>query len=175
MYAVTLVSNTEHGYTNYLGDNVRNTANTYSVDEGSDFSITAIPDEGYRVKSIIRRIQNSNEEIWNYSDNTSKEQEFTSYSISKDQTIEVNFERIPGEVDDEIYLSIFQTENDCTKLQVEKGERVKLQIKAADNWRVQSISYNGMDVTSELVDGYYTTPEIYQNAELHIVYGTYYK
>ena len=175
MFTVTLVSNTEHGYTNYSGDNVRNTAKTYSIEEGSDFSITAIPDEGYRVKSIIRRIHNSNEEIWNYNDNTSKEQDFTSYSVSKDQTIEVNYERIPGEVDDNIYLSIFQTENDCTKLQVEKGEKVRLQINAADNWRVQSVSYNGIDVTSELVDGYYTTPEIYKNAELHIVYESNYK
>ena len=170
MYTVTLESNGEHGTINHAGDLIRNTSKIYNIEEGSDFVFKVIPDEGYRVANIIRKMEGMDAETWNYSDNISTEHDFTSYSVSKNQAIEVNFGKIPGETDHNIYLSIIHEDNDTTKLQVEKGEKVKLQIKAVDNCRIQSVCYNGNDVTSQLVDGFYTTPAIYQSAVIRILY-----
>ena len=89
------------------------------------------------------------------------------------QYIEVNFERIPGEKDNNIYLSIIQASEDSVKLQVESGERVKLYLKATDNWKIHSVSYNGTDVTSQIVNNIYTTPAIYQSSAIYVLYESY--
>ena len=67
-----------------------------------------------------------------------------------------------------IYLSIVQAQGGLVKMPVAIGSVFKLQPEAEAGWTVNSVSYNGMDVTEQLVDGVFTTPAISDNAVLNV-------
>ncbi|MBR6606347.1 MAG: hypothetical protein IKK92_10885, partial [Prevotella sp.] len=75
----------------------------------------------------------------------------------------VTFAKIP------ISLTIQHAENGYLKQFVERGANIKFAIVPADGWKINTIVYNGYDVTSELNDDReYTTPAINADAMLSI-------
>lgn len=49
---------------------------------------------------------------------------------------------------------------------VESGKKHTLPISVADNWKLESLTLNGEDVTDQVKDGVYTTPALNERADL---------
>ena len=70
------------------------------------------------------------------------------------------------------YLTVKQGTTGYTRQAVKADEQYTLYIGSLGENRVNSVSFNGVDVTDELVDGYYTTPEITTESVLSVTYET---
>lgn len=68
-------------------------------------------------------------------------------------------------------LSIAYPEGGVLKQKVDNGESIEFQIVPANNWKCHSITFNGVDVTTQLdATGRYTTPSITSDSQLSIVF-----
>ena len=64
-----------------------------------------------------------------------------------------------------------QTYTTSATLEVEENQSVTLQIVPAENHALETVRYNGDDVTTEVVDGSYTTPAMTAPATLDIIFA----
>ena len=70
-----------------------------------------------------------------------------------------------------VYLTILQADNGCLKLKLLEGASCAFVIEAAEGWKINAVTYNGEDVTSQLTeDNTYSTPELTDDATLNISY-----
>lgn len=68
------------------------------------------------------------------------------------------------------YLTIQHGTTGYTRQAVKVDETYTIYIGSIGNNKVNAVSFNGVDVTDELVNGYYTTPEIKSESVLSISY-----
>ena len=81
-----------------------------------------------------------------------------------DVTVEGTFSR-------DIYLTIQQADNGYICQRVFEGEVYRLQIVAAEGWRIHTVTFNGEDVTAALTaEGVYVTPAMHDDAVLNVSY-----
>ena len=52
---------------------------------------------------------------------------------------------------------------------VNTGERYRFDILPEEGWAIHSVTFNGVDVTGQLIDGTYTTPAITTNSTIVVV------
>lgn len=130
-------------------------ANT-TIYQGENYELEFIPDDGYELKSLVI---NGEDVTSNVTNNF-----YTVTSISKNMTIVVTFAELP------LYLTIKSAESGSIVQEAEKGKTYKFTITPSDDWQIESVSFNGTDVTSQLNDNKYTTPAITANSELIVVY-----
>ncbi len=71
---------------------------------------------------------------------------------------------------DKVYLIISQTESGSIKIPVTKATRYALVIEAAAGWKVNSVTFNDIDVTAELDNGTFTTPSMVEDATIRVAY-----
>lgn len=79
------------------------------------------------------------------------------------------------EMDGKVYyakLAVKQGTTGYTEHDVKADEPYTIFIGAIGNNPINSVIFNGKDVTEELVNGYYTTPEIKKNSTLSVTYET---
>ena len=126
------------------------------IQKGTDVLISIKPKSGYYIKSATI----NDNTIANNQDNY----ELTFKAISEDLNINVTFAKSP------IYLTIRSADNGCVSQVVEKGKSYTFVIKPASGWMIESLSFDGVDVTSQISDNTYETPNIYNSCELNIVY-----
>ena len=69
-----------------------------------------------------------------------------------------------------LYLIIAQSESGRVKMPVTKGMSYAVVIEAEEGWKINTLTYNGMDVTEQIVDGVFTTPAMYESGELRVAY-----
>jgi hypothetical protein len=69
-----------------------------------------------------------------------------------------------------LYLIIVQSESGRVMMPVTKGMNYAVVIEAEEGWKVNSVTYNGTDVTEQLENGVFTTPAMYESGELRVVY-----
>ncbi len=50
------------------------------------------------------------------------------------------------------------------------GETETLKIVPSENWSINTVVFNGTDVTADVIDGAFTTPAITENSELYVVF-----
>jgi len=67
---------------------------------------------------------------------------------------------------EDVYLVISQSEAGRVRIPVTKGASYALVIETENGWKINSVTYDGTDVTEQVVDGTYTTPGIFETAEL---------
>jgi len=70
-----------------------------------------------------------------------------------------------------VYLTIRQAEQGSVRQAVNLGEPYRLSILPEEGWNVHSVTFNGTDVTGQLVDNTYTTPALTVNSVIAIVFG----
>lgn len=76
-----------------------------------------------------------------------------------------------GNEEEQIYLSLYDGNKGTTKLLIKSGENYTFLFEPDNGWRINTLTYNGADVTAQIdSDGRYTTPSIMNNATLNIVY-----
>ena len=69
-----------------------------------------------------------------------------------------------------LYLTIKQADSGCVKQEVTMGSSYTFLIEPSEGWSMHSVSFNGTDVTGQVVDGKYITPAITKDSELNIVF-----
>ena len=77
------------------------------------------------------------------------------------------------EIDGKVYyakLSVKQGTSGYTELPVKADETYTIYIGALGNSKINAVTFNGKDVTDQIVDGYYTTPAIKAKSTLSISY-----
>ena len=149
------------GSASYNGTTVRSKTSTFTVNEGTNVSITFTPDNGYRIKSV----KENNTIVTSYvSSNT-----YTISNISRNTTVEVEFEAIPSTT---YTLSIKATGNgsasyDGTIIRsktstftVNEGTNVTISFAPDNGYRIKSVKVNNADVTSSVSNNSYTISNI---------------
>lgn len=71
---------------------------------------------------------------------------------------------------DSVYLTIQDGANGKMDLFVGTCNTYKFRFVPEKDWAIESVSFNGKDVTNELVSNTYQTPEILENSTLSVVY-----
>ncbi len=75
-----------NGSVSYSGTTIRNRTSSFTVNEGSSATISFSPDDGYRIKSVLVNNSDVTSYIWS--------NKYTITSISKNTTVEVEFEAV---------------------------------------------------------------------------------
>lgn len=126
-----------------------------AVKKGGNVTISFVPDEGYELKEA--RIDGKDVTAL-LSNGT-----YTLTGVSEGANISAVF------AEQVITLTVQHAENGCLRQVVNKGEQLTFQIVAATGWKVNTVTMDGQDVTSQLsADGSYTTPAITKNATLSV-------
>ncbi len=96
---------------------------------------------------------------------------FNSVGAYQEHAVWGKFARIEA-IRESVVLTVNDAEQGSTRIILREVDPVlTLGFAPADGWAVSSVSYNGIDVTQELVDGEFTTPKITANATLTVVYA----
>ena len=77
------------------------------------------------------------------------------------------------EIDGKVYyakLSVKQGTSGYTELPIKADETYTIYIGSLGNSKINAVTFNGKDVTDQIVDGYYTTPAIKAKSTLSISY-----
>ena len=71
---------------------------------------------------------------------------------------------------EDLYLTIIQSEGGCVKMPVTKGANYAVVIEAENGWKINTVTYDGQDVTEQVKDGVYTTPTMNASATLRVAF-----
>lgn len=123
---------------------------------GEDVTFTVILDRGYHLKSLTL----NDEEV----PAQELSETFTVKNIDKSLSLRIEFARTT------VGLAITMAESGRLSTKVDFGSVYNFTIAAEDGWEVSTVTFNGNNVTSMLVNGGYTTPEIVRDSELNVVY-----
>jgi hypothetical protein len=82
--------------------------------------------------------------------------------MEENVNLEISFVEAP------VNLTIKMGNGGYMNAQVKRGEPFTCQIKAEEGWKVNSVLFNDNDVTSELADGIFVTPELTSDAILSV-------
>ena len=72
--------------------------------------------------------------------------------------------------EDAHYITIRTGDGGVVKQSVEVGKIYTYIISADEGWSVNTLTFDGKDVTGQMLDGQYSTPVITGNAELNVVF-----
>ena len=153
----------------YDGTSIKNRSASFTVNEGTDATISFIPNNGYRIKSV--KVDNS-DVTSNLSGNT-----YTVSNISSNITVEVEFEIIPPTI---YTLSITATGNgsasyDGTSVRgksntfnVEGGTSATITFSPDNGNKIKSVKVNNTDVISQVMNNSYTVSNISGNTIVEV-------
>ena len=71
---------------------------------------------------------------------------------------------------EDVHFIAIKQAGGCVKQHVELGNTYQYTLEAEDGWEINSVSFNGIDVTGQLYNGMYSTPIITGNSELNVVF-----
>ena len=160
---------TGNGSASYNGTTIRSKTSTFTVNEGTKVSITLTPDNGYRIKSVKENDTNVTSYVLNGT--------YTINSISRNTTVEVEFEAIPPTT---YTLSLKATGNGSVSYDgntirgktstftVNDGESVTISISPDSGYRLKSIKENGSEVTAYVSNNRYTISSIGRDTNIEV-------
>ena len=158
---------TGNGSTSYSGTTIRGKTTTFTVNEGTNVTITFSPDNGYRIKSV----KVNNVDVTSSVSNNS----YTISNIGRNTTVEVEFEAIPTTT---YSLSIKATgngsasyngtivRNKTSTFTVNEGTNARITFTPDNGYRIKSLMVNSADVTSYISSNAYTINNITKNTTL---------
>ena len=126
------------------------------VSLGSKLDFTITPNEGYEIINV-----------------TLNDEDITADVVDGKYTIENATENVKLTVT--FKLKTFALVLKCSEAGAFKrilnyGETATYEIVPSENWEISTVTFNGTDVTTELVDNVFTTPEITEDSELSVVF-----
>ena len=160
---------TGNGSVSYNGTSVRNTTETFTVDEGTMVSISLIPDNGYKIKNV--KVNNTD-----VTSNVSNNQ-YTISNITANTTLEVAFEAIPT-----YSLSITASGSGSAtyngtavrgKTQaftVREGTSATVTFTPDAGYRIKNVKLDNTDVTASVANNSYTISNITANTTLTVTF-----
>ena len=169
-YTLT-ISATGNGYASYNGTTIRNKTSSFTVNEGTNATITFSPDTGYRIKSV--KVGNSDVTA-SVSNNR-----YTVSNIQGNKTVSVVFEAIPPTT---YTLTISATgngyasyngttiRNKTTTFTVNEGTNATITFSPDNGYRIKSVKVGSSDVTASVSNNRYTVSNIQSNKTVAIVF-----
>ncbi len=167
-YSLSIKATGSGGVT-YGNTTIKNQTQTFTVEEETSATITFIPDNGYRVKSVkVNNVVVTS----NIVDN-----QYTISNISGDTSVEVEFEEIPSYT-----LKIISTGNGfatyngtavrsgSNTFKVLEGTSVAISLTADDGYRIKSVKVNNQDVTASVNNNRYIINNISANTTVEITF-----
>ena len=181
IYTLTVTCIGDYGYADHDGEVIRNESHDYTVRYGDSFSITAIPDEGYRVVKIRNYKENWGWSVSEYADTSSESHYYSTSGIKEDRKIEVYFEKIPEEQQTYSltiigigYGQIIYNGDGVgsgggnKSFVVKEGTDATISIIPDDGYQIKNVKINGSDVTSKVSNNSYTISCISANTTLEV-------
>ena len=162
---------TGNGSATYDGTAIRGKTSSFTVNEGAKVSILLTPDNGYRIKSVME----DGTDVTSYVSNG----KYTINSISRNTTIEVEFEAIPVTA---YTLSISATGNGyvaydgnivrgkTSSFTVNEGTNATIKFSADEGNRLESVKLNGIDITYDITGNQYVVSNISANTSIEVVF-----
>ena len=153
-----------NGSVKYDKNSVRNVVNTFTLDEGSSVSLSLVPDNGYRIKSVK---VNGSDVISKVSNNS-----YIISSISSNITIEVEFEAIPiptyslsitASGNGSAAFNSMEVKNNTKTFTLNEGTSAAIAFTPDAGYRIKSVKVNSTDVTSKVSNNSYTISSISAN------------
>ena len=162
---------TGDGSASFNGAVIRNETNSFTVDEGTNATITFSPDNGYRLASV--RLNNSDVSSLVYNN------QYTISNISSNTTVEVTFEAIPVTT---YSLSISASgngyvsyngnavRNRTQSFTVNEGTSATIIFTPDNGNSISSVKLNNSDITSQISSNSYTISNITANTTLSVTF-----
>lgn len=129
-------------------------ATVITVNRNSTKTFTFTPSIGYEIATLTYAGVDVKSQISN--------NQFTTPLVISSATLEVTFQKI------QCVLALKSAENGTMNLICYYGETPSFSFVPANGWKVNTVYYNNVDVTSSLVNGVYTLPTITANALLNV-------
>ena len=146
------ISVTTNGYGDIKVNN--KIASKHKVRVNARATLKAVPSNGFHLKTL--KVNDSD---------VTASMSGDSYVISKvtqNYKVEAEFEENP------VLLKTMMGDGGQIGVRVKKGDKYTCDILTEEGWRVNTVTFNGNDVTSSVVDGVYTTPELYADSQLRV-------
>lgn len=127
------------------------------INQDNKVEFYIIPNKEYLIKQVLL----NNIDITDNLDNNT----FKVNEVTEDLTLEVIFTEKK-----DMALTISHAENGSVTMEAYYGQTFSLNITPKSGWQVNSVTFNGTDVTSQINDGWYITPEIIEASTISIVF-----
>jgi len=137
-------------------NNVLKSDTLLTTNNGSTRTFTIIPDVGYRIAAVIYGGTFVTTQVINGM--------YVTPLITSDKTLAVTFEKL------KYNLSIKSAINGVVNLVCYHGDTPTFSIAPEAGWKINSIIYNGSDITTEASNSEYTVPPVTKNTTLTISY-----
>ena len=124
------------------------------MERGKDATITITPAEGWVLQTLV----------CNGYDVTSAVEDGT-YTISNLQeniTLDITFAEAP------VSLILNMGSGGSTAVKVQRNQSFTCVLMPDEGWSVNSVIFDGSDVTADVTDGIYVTPVLYADATLSV-------
>ena len=136
---------------------INGTAGTYAtVNVDSEIAFVVTPNAGYTIDKVTL---NGTDVTADVVDN-----KYTVAKATEDITFAVTFKK------QTFALELKCSEAGSFERIINYGEIATYKIVPSENWEINTVTFNGTDVTIELVDNVFTTPEITEDSELSVVF-----
>ena len=149
------ISSSKGGKVIYQEEEISGATKTIYVSPSKSASFFMVADKGYQLSRVLLDGEDITTTLNNnvlYLDN-----------LSSATSLTVVFEETP------IFLTIQYANSGNIKQIVEYGNSYSFQIESADGWKINTVLYNGQDVTNQLSDdGFFITPAIAENSTLNV-------
>ena len=154
-----------YGSASYDGTNIRNRTSSFTVNEGTSAIISFSPDDGYRIKNVW--LNNSAVSVSN--------NRYTISSISRNTTLEVEFEAIPPttytlSITASGYGSVLydgtSIRNRTSSFTVTEGTSATISFSPDDGYRIKNVWLNNSAVS--VSNNRYTISSISRNTTLEV-------
>ena len=160
-----------NGNVSYKEEAFRNTTKTFTIEEGTNATITFKPDNGYRLKSVVVNNYNVTSSVSNNS--------YTISNIGRNTTVEVEFEAISTIT---YSLSIKATgngsasyigttvRNKTSTFTVNEGTNATITFTPDNGYRIKSLVVNNADETANFLNNTYKISSISRNITVEVVF-----
>lgn len=137
--------------------NGEKTKNVMEFAMNSNIVITVEPKDGYHLKSLMLNGKDVTSEMTD-----------GSYIIEK---LDANYVVDAEFAENPVKLSLFMAVGGSVDVEIEKRATFSCAITPEDGWKVNTLTFNGRDVTADLTDGNrYTTPALTGDSELRVTF-----
>ncbi|NDP22271.1 MAG: leucine-rich repeat domain-containing protein [Paludibacter sp.] len=125
-----------------------------TADKNSVKTFTFIPNQGYEIATLTFNGVDVKSQLSN--------NQYTTGAINANSTLNVTFSKA------QYRLSIKDASTGTVNLICEYGAKPSFDFTPSTDWKVNTVFYNSIDVTSSLVNGIYTVPSITSNTLLNV-------
>lgn len=122
---------------------------------GSKVEITPLPKDGYHLDALLLNDLDVTANVLNGS--------YVIENLDANYIVDVRFAENP------VKLSLFMVEGGSIDIEIEKGKTFSCFITPEKDWKINTVTFNGKDVTEEVIaDNQYETPALRNDSELRV-------